>query len=114
MTRLVDKDWGVELDGAIERHGGSLRIICPFIKARPLARLVGDRNPQPFEVGTNGRVATGMSPDNTKSVTEVVFGEGRAAINLVFMNAPSSPPAPDFVLDVAHKQDAAVKSGLPS
>jgi hypothetical protein len=55
-----------------------------------------------------------MSPDNTKSVTEVVFGEGRAAVNLVFMNAPDSPPAPDFVLDVARKQDQAVKSGLPS
>jgi hypothetical protein len=30
------------------------------------------------------------------------------------MNAPDSPPAPDFVLDVARKQDQAVKSGLPS
>jgi hypothetical protein len=70
--------------------------------------------PQPFEVGTNGQIASGMSPDNTKSVTEVVFGEGRAAVNLVFMNAPDSPPAPDFVLDVARKQDQAVKSGLPS
>jgi hypothetical protein len=70
--------------------------------------------PQPFEVGTNGRIATGMSPDNTKSVTEVVFGEGRAAVNLVFMNAPDSPPAPDFVLDVARKQDLAAKNGVPS
>lgn len=71
-------------------------------------------NPQPFEVGTNGRIATGMSPDNAKSVTEVVFGEGRAAINLVFMNAPDNPPASDLVLAVARKQDEAVKSGLPS
>ena len=67
---------------------------------------VANPAPQPFEVGTGGRIATGMAPDNSKSVTEVVFAEGRAAVNLVFMNAPDSPPAADFVLDVARKQDA--------
>ncbi|MDT5260916.1 MAG: hypothetical protein QOD10_5996 [Mycobacterium sp.] len=70
--------------------------------------------PQPFEVGSNGRIATGMSPDNQKAVAEVVFSEGRATVNLIFSNAPDSPPAPDFVLDVARKQDLAVKNGLPS
>lgn len=70
--------------------------------------------PQPFDVGSNGRIATGMSPDNTKAVTEVIFSEGRATVNLVFMSPPDSPPAPDFVLDVARKQDAAVKSAVPN
>lgn len=31
--------------------------------------------PQPFEVGTNGLIAVGTSPDNSKSVTYVTFAE---------------------------------------
>lgn len=69
--------------------------------------------PQPFPVGAGGKIATGSSPDKLNAVTEVLFGEGRATVDLIFKTAAGSPTAPEFVLDIAHKQDQAVKSGLP-
>jgi hypothetical protein len=80
-------------------------------KNRPpaLAKYVtGD--PQPFSVGTNGVMIVGPSPDNTKSVTYVVFAEGKVAVDLEFDSGPNDPAPQDFVLDVAKKQDEAVKS----
>lgn len=70
--------------------------------------------PQPFPVGQQGKIATGTSPDKQNAVTEVLFAEGRATVNLIFKTAAGSPTPPDFVLDIARKQDAAVKNGLPS
>jgi hypothetical protein len=70
--------------------------------------------PQAFEVGTNGLIAVGLSPDNSKAVTYVTFAEGRVGVDLEFDSAPNDPAPPDVVLDIARKQDAAVKSKLPS
>ena len=38
--RLVDSGWGRELEHALRADRSELRIICPFIKARPLDRLL--------------------------------------------------------------------------
>jgi hypothetical protein len=70
--------------------------------------------PQPFEVGTNGIIVVGPSPDNTKSVTYVVFAEGKAVVDLEFDSGPNDAAPQDFVLDVAKKQDDAVKTRLTS
>ena len=70
--------------------------------------------PQPFEVGTNGLIAVGLTPDSSKAVTYVTFAEGKALVDLEFDSAPIDPAPPDIVLDIAQKQDAAVKKGLPS
>lgn len=70
--------------------------------------------PQPFEVGTNGLIAVGMSPDNSKAVTYVTFAEGRVGVDLEFDSAPNDPAPQDVVLDIARKQDAVVKNRLPS
>ena len=69
--------------------------------------------PQPFDVGSNGQMAAGLAPNQAKAVTEVLFVEGRALVDLVFQSAPSDPPPADAVLTVARKQDTAVKNGLP-
>lgn len=66
--------------------------------------------PQPFSVGTNGIIVVGPSPDNTKSVTYVVFAEGKVVVDLEFDSGPNDAAPQDFVLDVAKKQDEAVKS----
>src|SRR6184192_2138650 len=50
--RLVDRDWGIELAEARRRSGGALRVICPFIKVRPLVELLGAVTPTPLEVLT--------------------------------------------------------------
>jgi hypothetical protein len=69
--------------------------------------------PQPFEVGTNGLIAVGLSPDNSKAVTYVTFAEGRVGVDLEFDSAPNDPAPQDVVLEVARKQDAIVKDRLP-
>lgn len=82
-------------------------------RASDYSKYVTDA-PQPFEVGTNGLIAVGLSPDKSKAVTYLTFAEGRAVVDLEFDSAPNDPAPRDFVLDIAQKQDAAVKKGLPS
>jgi hypothetical protein len=70
--------------------------------------------PQAFEVGTNGLIAVGLSPDNSKAVTYVTFAEGRVGVDLEFDSAPNDAAPREVVLDLARKQDAIVKTKLPS
>jgi hypothetical protein len=70
--------------------------------------------PQAFEIGTNGLIAVGLSPDNSKAVTYVTFAEGRVGVDLEFDSAPTDPAPRDVVLELARKQDAIVKAKLPS
>jgi hypothetical protein len=63
-------------------------------------------------VGTDGAILSGKSPDGSKGVTVLLFTEGRAFVTLEFDGPVDSAPPPDFVTDVGQKQDAAVKRGL--
>jgi hypothetical protein len=70
--------------------------------------------PLSAEVGVDGTTITGTSPDHTKGVTVLLFTEGRAFVTLEF-DGPTYALAPsEFVLDVGHKQDDAIKKGLGS
>jgi hypothetical protein len=69
--------------------------------------------PGPANVGTGGTTASGNSPDGSKGVTMVLFAEGKAFTTLKFDGPPDTPAPPDFVTDVAQKQDTAIKNGLP-
>jgi hypothetical protein len=44
----------------------------------------------------------------------VMFTEGKTFVDIEFESAAGDPLPPDFVLDVARKQDAAIKAGLPA
>src|SRR6516162_932153 len=44
--------------------------------------------PQPLDVGTNGLIAVGLSPDNSKAVTYVTFADGRVGADLEFDSQP--------------------------
>jgi hypothetical protein len=46
-------------------------------------------------------------------ISEVVFTQGRALVDLEYDSAPGSPAPSDGVLEVARKQAAAVAAGLP-
>jgi hypothetical protein len=70
--------------------------------------------PQAFDVGTNGLIAVGLSPDNSKAVTYVTFAEGKVGVDLEFDSAPNDPAPQDVVLELARKQDAIVKAKSPS
>jgi len=69
---------------------------------------------QPVDVGSNGFMVVGPATDPAKQmeISEVVFTEGRALVDLEFDCAPGNPTPTDILLDLARKQDAAVKNGL--
>lgn len=69
---------------------------------------------QPVDVGSNGAMISGTSPDNSQSITVLLFTEGRALVNLEFDGAPGDPIDPGLATDIGRKQDAAVKNGLHS
>jgi len=71
-----------------------------------------DGEPESIDVGSGGTVASGTSPDGSKSVTVVLFTEGTTFTTLEF-DGPADAEAPeDFVTDVARKQDDAIKAAL--
>lgn len=72
--------------------------------------VTGD--PQPAAVGENGTIVQGPSPDGSKSVTVLLFTEGKAFVTLEFDGKPDDPVPPAFATDIGQKQDAAIKSGL--
>ncbi|OBF46291.1 hypothetical protein A5787_11960 [Mycobacterium sp. 852002-50816_SCH5313054-b] len=68
---------------------------------------------QPVDIGSNGFMISGNSPDNSQAVTVLLFSEGKAVVNIEFDSAPNDPIDPAIAIDVGRKQDAAIKSGLP-
>jgi len=72
--------------------------------------------PQPIDIGSNGFMVAGVAADPSKQmeISEVVFTEGRAVVDLEFDCSLGNPTPTDVVVDLARKQDAAVKNGLPS
>jgi hypothetical protein len=70
--------------------------------------------PEPVEVGDQGVMAIGTSPDGTKSVTVVLFSQGKALVSLNFEGEPNDPVPPDVAKDIATKQAALIADGLPA
>ena len=66
----------------------------------------------PVDVGTGGAMAIGTNSYGSKSRARLGFREGRAFVLIDFFSPGGDPLQPDFVLDVARKQDAAVTAGL--
>ena len=56
----------------------------------------------------------GPSAYGSKAETEVIFGEGRVLAQIIFESGPNDSVPADIAMDVARKQDAAIKSGLPA
>jgi hypothetical protein len=71
-------------------------------------------NWQPVDVGSNGALISGTSPDNSQAITVLLFTEGKALVSLEFDSAPNDPIDADIAKDIGRKQDAALKKGLPS
>lgn len=69
--------------------------------------------PGPTDIGTGGTLVSGNSPDGSKSVTVLLFTQGRAFATLEFDGPANAAVPPDFVTDVGQKQVTAIKTGLP-
>jgi hypothetical protein len=72
------------------------------------------KNPttEAVKVGADGTSLSGNSPDRSKGITVLLFTEGKAFVTLEFNGPADTLAPPEFVNDVAQKQDAAVKKGL--
>jgi hypothetical protein len=70
--------------------------------------------PAPASVGSDSVMVSGASPDGAKAVTVLLFTQGSAFVTLEFDSASEDPVPPEFVLDVAGKQDQKVTAGLGS
>lgn len=68
--------------------------------------------PESIAIGTRATTISGPSPDGSKSVTVLMFTEGRAFAELEFDGPPDALVPPNLVTDVGQKQDAAIKRGL--
>lgn len=83
---------------------------------QPMRDTIADKvdgQPKPVDVGYNGFMVEGPRKQKPLEVSEVVFTQGRALVDLEY-DSPRGNPAPsDAVLDVARKQAAAVAAGLP-
>ena len=77
-----------------------------------LSGSVTGGEPQPAQVGTDSVMVAGTSPDGSKAVTVVLFTQGKAFTTLEFDSGVSDPVPPEFVMDVAGKQDAKITAGL--
>ena len=64
------------------------------------------------DIGTDGTLVSGNTPDGNKGIAVLLFTEGRALVTLQFDGPPGMLPPPDFLTDVGQKQAAAVKKGL--
>jgi hypothetical protein len=70
--------------------------------------------PMSVDVGVDGTTISGLSADHSKGITMLLFTEGKAFVTLEFDGPSFALAPPDFVTDVGHKQDEAIKKGLGS
>lgn len=68
--------------------------------------------PLGVDVGVDGATISGPSPDHSKGVTILVFTQGKAFVTMEFDGPSYALAPPEFVADVGHKQDEAIKKGL--
>jgi hypothetical protein len=88
--------------------------MIPAMKDELAKKITGA--PQPIDIGSNGFMVAGVASDPSKQmeISEAVFIEGRAVIDLESDCTLGNPTPNDVFLDLARKQDAAVKKGLSS
>jgi hypothetical protein len=67
---------------------------------------------QPVPVGVGGEIATGTSPDNTRSIAVLTFTEGNTFTTIEFEGAVNDPVPPDLVTDYGKMQAAAIQDAL--
>jgi hypothetical protein len=88
--------------------------MIPAMKAELGKKITGAQ--MPINIGSNGFMVAGTSADPSKQmeISVAVFIEGNAVVDLEFDCSLGNPTPTDVLLDLARKQDTAVKIGLPS
>jgi hypothetical protein len=73
------------------------------------SQAVANPKTQPAAVGSGGTIASGTSPDGSKSVTVLTFTQGDAATTIEFDGPQADPVPADLVLELGRKQDTAIR-----
>ncbi len=68
--------------------------------------------PAPASIGTDSVIVSGTSPDQTKSVTVLLFTQGNASTTIEFDSGAEDPVPPEVVADIAQKQAQKIAAGL--
>ena len=79
---------------------------------KALDQSIANPSPQPVQVGDNGVIASGTSPDGSKAVTVVTFTQGKGFVVMQFDSPPGDAPGNDFATALAQKQAENIKAGL--
>ena len=69
---------------------------------------------QPIDVGSNGEMLSGTSPDKSQAVTVLLFTVGRALVNMEFDSAPDDPIDTAVATEIGRNQEAVIKAALPN
>jgi hypothetical protein len=69
---------------------------------------------EPVEIGDQGVMAIGTSPDGSKSVTAILFTQGRALVSLNFEGELDDAVPPDIATYIAETQATLIEEGLPA
>jgi hypothetical protein len=80
-----------------------------------LSKDVPSGSPQPFGVGTNGAMITGLwYRDKSKAITEATVASGRTTVDLTFWSQANDPVPPDVLLDIAANRTPPSRTGCPA
>jgi hypothetical protein len=69
--------------------------------------------PEPAEIGDQGVLAIGTTPDGSRSMTVAVFNQGRTLVEIRFEGELNDPVPPDIATAIAQKQAQLIADGLP-
>jgi hypothetical protein len=75
-----------------------------------LPKTVTGASAESVPVGSGGTVVSGTSPDGSKSVSVLLFTEGKTFTTYEISSDPRDPVSTDFLVPVGQKQDARIKA----
>jgi hypothetical protein len=75
-----------------------------------LAKTVTGAGAEPVPVGSGGTVVSGTSPDGSKSVSVLLFTEGKTFTTYEITSDPGDPVSTDFLVPLGQKQDARINA----
>jgi hypothetical protein len=105
QTRTIADSIGIFADAAAAKAALDAAVAA-------LDQSIAAPSPQPAEVGENGQMASGDSPDGAKAVTVVAFTTGPTFVRMQFDSAAGDPVPDEMALALAEKQSGLIQSSL--
>jgi hypothetical protein len=114
QTTFSDQDHSHTITVTIQVMSDPAAAASQLDSAKAIHREALLAKPLGVDVGVDGATISGPSPDHSKTVTMLIFTQGKAFVTMEFDGPSYALAPPEFVADVGHKQDEAIKKGLGS